>query len=237
MMAMLFMLCDHMWATVVPAGNDWLTCIGRLAYPIFAFQISESFAHVPDDAFKKFIGKMFIWALITEIPFDLMYGGTWFYPFHQNVLFTYVIALALMWIAERARRKHWLAGLLAFIACMGIGYVLGYITFVDYYGCGIMMVLMFWYFRHFRCGWIAVIAGMVWINGFLLAGYTYDITLFGTTFAFPQQAFALLALIPIFLYNGQRGRDSKVISFCCYAFYPAHILILYLISRFILISA
>ena len=166
-----------------------------------------------------------------------MYGGTWFYPFHQNVLFTYVIALALMWIAERARRKHWLAGLLAFIACMGVGYVLGYITFVDYYGCGIMMVLMFWYFKHFRCGWIAVIAGMVWINGFLLAGYTYDITLFGTTFAFPQQAFALLALIPIFLYNGQRGRDSKVISFCCYAFYPAHILILYVISRFILISA
>ena len=58
MMAMLFMLCDHMWATVVPAGNDWLTCIGRLAYPIFAFQISESFAHVPDDAFKKLYGRL-----------------------------------------------------------------------------------------------------------------------------------------------------------------------------------
>ena len=35
-MAMIFMLCDHLWATVVP-GNDWLTCIGRLTFPIFAF--------------------------------------------------------------------------------------------------------------------------------------------------------------------------------------------------------
>ena len=39
-MAMLFMLCDHLWATVIP-GNDWLTCVGRLAFPIFAFIIVE----------------------------------------------------------------------------------------------------------------------------------------------------------------------------------------------------
>lgn len=40
-MAMLFMLCDHLWATVVP-GNNWLTCIGRIAYPIFAFFSTSS---------------------------------------------------------------------------------------------------------------------------------------------------------------------------------------------------
>ena len=33
--AMVLMLCDHAWATVVP-GHDWLTHIGRLAFPIFA---------------------------------------------------------------------------------------------------------------------------------------------------------------------------------------------------------
>jgi len=26
-MAMVFMLCDHLWATVVP-GNDWFTDVG-----------------------------------------------------------------------------------------------------------------------------------------------------------------------------------------------------------------
>ena len=40
-LAMIFMLLDHMWATIVP-GNQWMTNIGRLAFPIFAFLLKES---------------------------------------------------------------------------------------------------------------------------------------------------------------------------------------------------
>ena len=40
LMAMVFMLCDHLWATVIPWQADWLTCLGRLAFPIFAFPAS-----------------------------------------------------------------------------------------------------------------------------------------------------------------------------------------------------
>ena len=39
-MAMVFMLLDHLWGTVVP-GNDWMTCIGRLTFPIYAFMLSQ----------------------------------------------------------------------------------------------------------------------------------------------------------------------------------------------------
>ena len=31
-LAMLFMLCDHLWATLFPA-QEWMTCVGRLAFP------------------------------------------------------------------------------------------------------------------------------------------------------------------------------------------------------------
>lgn len=44
LLAMAFMLCDHLWATVV-VGNNWMTDVGRLAFPIFAFMVSEGFYH------------------------------------------------------------------------------------------------------------------------------------------------------------------------------------------------
>ena len=40
-LAMVLMLMDHLWATLLPA-QDWLTCAGRLAFPIFAFMFEAS---------------------------------------------------------------------------------------------------------------------------------------------------------------------------------------------------
>lgn len=54
-LAMVFMLCDHLWATVVP-GNDWLTDIGRIAFPIFAFMIVEGYFHTK--SLKKIRGTV-----------------------------------------------------------------------------------------------------------------------------------------------------------------------------------
>ena len=66
LMAMAFMLCDHLWATVVE-GNDWLTCVGRLAFPIFAFMIVEGYFHTRD--LKKYVKRMLLFALIIFITY------------------------------------------------------------------------------------------------------------------------------------------------------------------------
>ena len=61
-MAMAFMLCDHLWGTVV-RGNDWLTCIGRLAFPLYAFMIVEGYFHTKD--IKKYVGRLLLFAVIS----------------------------------------------------------------------------------------------------------------------------------------------------------------------------
>ena len=76
--AMTLMLMDHLWATLLPA-REWLTCAGRVAFPIFAFMAVEGYFHTR--SFKKYILRMLLFAVLSEIPFDLMYGGTWFYRF------------------------------------------------------------------------------------------------------------------------------------------------------------
>ena len=75
-------------------------------------------------------------------------------------------------------------------------------------------------------------AGLAFLNCKLLGGMTIPLTLGSWTLEFPEQGLALLALIPIWLYNGRQGAHNKAIQYACYAFYPAHMLILALLLAF-----
>ena len=77
---------------------------------------------------------------------------------------------------------------------------------VDYYGAGVLTVLVFYLFRGGRW-WqrLGQAAGMFWINCGLLAGLMLQVQVLGVTVEFPQQGFALLALVPIWLYRGRQG--------------------------------
>ena len=98
-MAMVFMLCDHLWGTVVP-GNEWLTCIGRIAFPIFAFMLVEGYFHTRN--LKKYALRLLCFAVISEIPFNLMYISSPLYLLHQNVIWTLLIGLWMIHLNEKA---------------------------------------------------------------------------------------------------------------------------------------
>ena len=115
-LAMGLMLLDHLWATIVP-GQDWMTCAGRLAYPIFAFLLAEGYAHT--SSFRRYASRLLFWAVVSEIPFNLMYSSQAIYPYHQNVLWTLLIALCAMRLADLVREK--LPVWLGLPAALGIG--------------------------------------------------------------------------------------------------------------------
>lgn len=230
--AMALMLLDHMWATVC-TDYQWMTQVGRIAFPIFAFMTVEGFVHTSN--LKKYMGRMLLFAVVAEIPFNLMYSDSVFYPYHQNVLWTFIIALSLMYINECAKKKGkwWLTLITAVSTCL-LGYFIGIVTFIDYNGPGVLMVLVFYFFRG-RKWWnyILQLAAMYYINAELLQGLTINFELFGHSFEIVQQGLALLSLPIIWLYNGRMGKKTKFFQYFCYAFYPVHMLVLWFLMKYI----
>lgn len=223
--AMLLMLCDHMWATVL-SQYEWLTWIGRIAFPIFAFMIVEGYFHTHN--LKKYLVRLLFWAVISELPFNLMCAGSLIYPFHQNVLWTLLIGLLLITGIEKVKQKGKLVlTIIVFVAAALAGFVLGLLAMVDYYGCGVWTVVLFYLFRK-RKWWcfLGQLVGMIWINAELLGGQLLTLQLFGHEVFISEQSLACLALIPIWLYKGKQGPHNKVIQIAFYAFYPVHMLVL-----------
>jgi len=122
-LAMTFMLMDHLWATLL-SSQMWLTHVGRLAFPIFAFLAVEGYFHTR--SFKRYALRMLLFAVLSEVPFDLMYGGTAFYPVHQNVIWTLLLGLLGIRLMEaaRAKGKRWLY-VLTCAAVVELGFALG----------------------------------------------------------------------------------------------------------------
>lgn len=227
-LAAALMLCDHLWGTVVP-GNDWLTCIGRLSFPIYAFLLVEGFHHTRSR--KAYAKRLLVFALISELPFNLALGGNLFFPVHQNVLFTFLLSLGLMAWNEGVREAAAWKRLAVALGSMVLGAAAALLTMVDYYHAGVLTVLVFYFFR--GSSWkhrLAQLAGLWWINTQLLGGFCYVLELFGREFLLQQQALAVLALIPIWLYRGAQGAKSKALRLGFYIFYPAHLLVLGLLG-------
>ena len=204
-LALFLMLLDHLWATVVP-GTFWMTCVGRMAFPIFAFQAAEGYHHTHD--FRGYCKRLALFAVISEIPFNLMISGSPFFPQHQNVMLTLLLGLLC---CRAYDSRNWLAMVLWLLA--------GAFTRCDYGAAGVWTVLTFHAFRGEKLGQLLM---LLLINLFCYDGP--EIALGPLTF--PLQTFAVLAWLPIALYSGEKGRGGRALQYGSYLFYPVHMLIL-----------
>ena len=68
--------------------------VGRLAFPIFAFFIVEGFMRTRNVA--RYAARLGIFAVASEIPFDLGLFGKPFKWDHQNIILTFFIALLML---------------------------------------------------------------------------------------------------------------------------------------------
>lgn len=181
--------------------------IGRLAFPIYIFLLVEGFMHTRD--IKKYIARMAIFALISEIPFDLAFYGKFFETSHQNVFITMTLGLCMLYSLKFLGEKNTFNRKILALASICLFYYFNEYLRGDYGGYGIAFIAIIYIFRDQRPLQVIMMA----IMG------VYQLT-------------ALLAGPIVYFYNGDKGKQGNKYFF--YGFYPAHLFILYLIERLII---
>ncbi|MCM1025588.1 MAG: conjugal transfer protein TraX [Roseburia sp.] len=255
-----------------------MRAIGRLGFPIFCFLLTEGFQKTRN--LKKYILRLGLFALISEIPFDLAISGRVLEFQYQNVYFTLFLGILSLTAFDYMARWNPGKGLQALLTLAGLlllplygavflflqlrswffypvgGAVFGVLFGVffaavllfygiyrkgkgsdrawrvcadlaalavlmaaadllrtDYAGMGVLTIAVMYCFRRNKAGSMAAGCGALNLMCFLEMN--------------PSEIPAFFALLPIALYNGERGLKMK---YFFYVFYPAHLLLLWLIS-------
>lgn len=204
--------------------------IGRIAFPIFCFLLVEGFGRTKSRG--KYLGRLFLFALLSEVPFDLAFHGASRYSAGQNVFVTLFLGLLMLCLFAKLeemfsdekyaaddvdeeddkiqRNPHaftagnWLV-FLGEIACLGLFAIISEWICCDYGAWGILAIAALYKCREFKS--LQILAGSM---------------------CFLWEMPAILGFIPIAFYNGKRGLKLKYLF---YAFYPVHLMILYALAR------
>ena len=123
-------------------ADIWMRRIGRVAFPIFCFLLVEGFFHTSNR--KKYALRLGIFALVSEVPFDLAFRSSILEFTYQNVMVTLFIGFLTIWAMEVLRRKNpaWMA------VAAGLGVLTGYLARSDYGWKGIILILIFYLFYY-----------------------------------------------------------------------------------------
>ncbi len=212
--AMVSMVIDHVGDMFFPELL-WLRMIGRLAMPVFAFCITEGYIHTRNR--KKYLLRMGIFALISEVPFDLAFEGKIGLS-HQNIMVSFFISIVALMLFDLIRgskneikgRYSVLRTMLGALAVLAMA-VVAFLVKADYTIFAVASVFLFYAFKDVN-PYVRPVPGVAFLALTRTVGY------YCTTG---------LSLVPLMLYNGKKGRGLKWLF---YAFYPGHLLLLYLIK-------
>lgn len=234
LIACVTMLIDHIGAALVAPTDAiyhasvelytamaWVNlvmrCIGRIAFPIFCFLLVEGVYHTRNP--KKYVQRLAIGMVLSEIPFDLAFFSDGISWAHQSVMVTLLLG-CLMVLGMKQTKGFWkLLWIVPF-------YFAAEWLHTDYAGDGILLIAMFALVKGTKHEkWLRV-AGMFllyWDFSFVCRYYNLDVYI-------PMDRLPLLSAIPILCYNGQKLTYSKKVQWAFYLFYPVHIAVICLIG-------
>ena len=234
LIAVISMLCDHAAIRLLAYGlipalyvagenmaaERWnqafwiLRSVGRMAFPIYVFLLTEGFCHTRNR--RRYALRLGVFALISEIPFDLLVYGKIWDTHSQNVFFTLFLGVLMLtavdWIGRNTDAAHSQYRQMAVVVGAAL---LAWFLRTDYDAAGIMLIAVLFWFR--LTPDTACLAGFV----LMAAAEFRPVYIPGLAVSF----------FLIRCYNGTRGSWKGKWVF--YLVYPVHLLVLYGISRLV----
>ena len=253
--AMICMLIDHIGAGIVEkiyySTTDYnmvlvwertavvLRSVGRIAYPLFAYMLVKGFFYTKN-RFKHII-NLIIFAIISEIPFDLLGNGTIWDPSYQNVMITLTLGTLMMWALEivrenglqnsirneKIRKLAYGAFAVVLVICTARFALLCH---SDYGARGIVTIAIIYMLRDDKLKLLQLGPILFILNIFIVTFITQG-NMHATIRYCEFEIYAIMAFPIMYADSGHRNeKNSRVLKWFGYWFYPLHQLLIYLIS-------
>lgn len=257
--AIISMICDHT-GDILIGHNSILNVIGRIAFPLFAFQLVIGYAHTRNKA--KYFVRLLLFAIISQIPYSIMsniISGSYFY---LNIFFTLATGVLAMTIYDldlnaysykyipiqlkekfiSFRNNHsnnykiYSASLKVLFICLllSISEILNF----DYEAWGVLLILIIHIFyknKFYNISNDKKIYDIIFIVVYSLicvARFIPYWNLLPSQRLFPEIIFTILPIAFMYMYNGKKGPSLK---YFFYIFYPLHLIILEMLYYFFII--
>lgn len=227
--ALITMFIDHIGYVIFP-NHFWLRYIGRIAFPIYAFLISEGLKKTSN--IKKYLRNLLILALISELFYDLCFNKNINLFYKTNTVYTLFIASLSIYLYNKNSNS-----ILKYLSLL-LGLSISYILKTDYDILGVLLIFIF-YFLHNKYEYL--IYGIIWVNIKYLSNISYILQyIFNKNIYLPNiyvinslglYLFTIVPFLIIMFYNNKKGKNIKYIF---YILYPLHLFILCIIKLFIL---
>lgn len=227
--ALITMFIDHIGYVIFP-NHSWLRYIGRIAFPIYAFLISEGLKKTSN--IKKYLINLLMLAVTSEIFYDLCFNKNISLFYKTNTVYTLFIASLSIYLYNKNYNN-----IIKYLSLL-LGLSISYILKTDYDILGVLLIFIF-YFLHNKYQYL--IYGIIWVNIKYLSNISYILQyIFNKNIYLPNiyvinslglYLFTIVPFLIIMFYNNKKGKNLK---YTFYVLYLLHLFILYIIKLFIL---
>lgn len=206
---------------VYPQYSVPLIYIGKISFPLYAFLISEGYVHTRN--FSKYLTRLIVFGVISQIPAYLLFVGKSFNGLYLNIFFTLALGLLGIRIYDKIKSKYISIPLIILLA------VIAELLKFDYGAFGVLMIVCFYVFKRNKLNMVLSQMFLMFILYMKKMSY-YTFSLFNLQYILFQLLFSVISLVIILTYNGKKGKSSSRIKLMFYCFYPVHLIILDLLK-------